>query len=141
MHALGRLEHLAQVTIDAISNVRRIAVRLDMDVARPGPKRSQDRKVDEVDDRAPLDHLVKVGHGAFVDRFHLGNVDVAFLHRREEGIHVHVFRQVLALVFLQVVLRHQHRTHGASRERPQTVLHGQRLRLDHRDGQFTAHAK
>ncbi len=77
MHALGRFEHFAQFAVNAIANVRGVAVGFDVDVTGTGSERGQDGQVYQVHDWTAVHHLVEIGDRTLVDGLRLGDADVA----------------------------------------------------------------
>ena len=63
----GRLHQVAEHAVDAVADARALLVGLDVDVAGPVADRRQERDVDQVDDRAALDHPVEVGDYGFFE--------------------------------------------------------------------------
>ena len=138
VHA-GRGGHqLAQVAVDAIADAGGLLGRLDVDVAGPVADGRHDRQVDQVDDRAAVDHLADFVGGVLIDGLALDDLDLALGQGDQERVDVHLLAQVLS--WNSTMLRSRART-GLMRQPVRALrrsIVGQRLRLGHRDGQRVA---
>jgi hypothetical protein len=112
-----------------------------MNVACAVPQSREDREVDEIDNRAAVHHLVKIGDRPFIDRLVLRDHHVAFFDRGEEGVHGDFRGKVLLLKLLEIVFQNQNGVNRASGQSGQAVERRDRLGLDHGDRHFVPHAK
>ena len=139
MHAGRRLHQVAQHAVDAVPHARALLVRLDVNIAGAVLDRREQRDVDEIDDRAALDHAVQVRRRTFVNRLALDDFDIALDQAGEKRIDIDVAGGVFLQVFLDVRLNGEHGLNLAFGQAAQAVDGGQALRLDHGDGERIAH--
>ena len=141
VHALGRFEHFTELSVDAVADMRRIAIGFDMNIAGACAEGVENGHVDQVYDRAALDHLIEIGDRPLVDRFRFRDMNVGLFHRSKEGVDADFVGEIFSLKLTEILLEYQDGADGTARQAPKPVLNRQGLGLGHRNGQFAVHSE